>query len=147
MTSWCHGAPGIALARLDLDRHEHHHIGCGCGGDLATAIATTRSVGRLAVDHLCCGTMGLVDVLLTTGRATGRTDVVQAARSLATEVVGDAETRGSYRLLVGQSHPIFDPGMFRGMAGLGYELLRLARPDTFPSILHVEPPATGRWDR
>ena len=46
-----------------------------------------------------------------------------------------AERAGAFAL-----HPLlpagaFSPGLFQGSAGIGYALLRLARPDLVPSVL------------
>jgi lantibiotic modifying enzyme len=30
---------------------------------------------------------------------------------------------------------VYNPGLFQGMAGIGYQLLRLACPDELPSLL------------
>jgi lantibiotic modifying enzyme len=32
------------------------------------------------------------------------------------------------------------PGLMTGLAGIGYQLLRLAAPDIIPSVLVLEPP-------
>jgi lantibiotic modifying enzyme len=34
---------------------------------------------------------------------------------------------------------VFDPGLFRGLAGIAYVLLRAARPDGLPSVLTFAP--------
>jgi lantibiotic modifying enzyme len=35
------------------------------------------------------------------------------------------------------------PGLMTGLAGIGYELLRLAAPTRVPSVLALAPPITG----
>jgi lantibiotic modifying enzyme len=61
MTSWCHGAPGIGLARLGslpiLDTAEIRQ-------EIAVAINTTQQFGLHNIDHLCCGNFGRMEVLL-----------------------------------------------------------------------------------
>ena len=62
-------------------------------------------------------------------------DPYYSAEERAAEVVGLAEHAGAFAL-----HPLlpagaFSPGLFQGTAGIGYELLRLARPDLVPSVL------------
>jgi lantibiotic modifying enzyme len=34
------------------------------------------------------------------------------------------------------------PGLMTGIAGMGYQLLRLAEPGRIPSVLLLEPPST-----
>jgi lantibiotic modifying enzyme len=36
---------------------------------------------------------------------------------------------------MGHNATPFAPGFFRGMAGIGYQLLRLADPNSLPSVL------------
>jgi lantibiotic modifying enzyme len=60
---------------------------------------------------------------------------VESAARQAAAVVARAERVGAYAL-----HPLlpasaYGPGLFQGTAGIGYELLRLARPDLLPSVL------------
>ena len=131
MAAWCHGAPGIALARscvrdvLPIAEAE---------GALETAVETTLAVDPGAgPDHLCCGTLGRVDVLLTVGAELERPVLRLEAESRAAMVIRWAAGRGSYRLGTGRGPA--RPGFFRGLAGIGYQMLRLRRPDDVPSVL------------
>ena len=61
MVSWCHGAPGIALGRACL-------WGTGlwdsqCAEELNIALQTTATTNPSALDHLCCGSLGLMVLL------------------------------------------------------------------------------------
>ena len=61
MTSWCHGAPGIALGRVGiLDVLDTPEI----RDDIRNGLASILNLGLAPLDHLCCGNMGLVEVLL-----------------------------------------------------------------------------------
>lgn len=138
--SWCHGAPGIALARLGglgvLDEHIIRE-------EIDIALRTTSdALARLhsPVDHLCCGNFGLVEVLLTAGTILERPSLGQKALRQASALCEREQVDGHFRLL-GQSsagQTFFSPTFFQGMAGIGYELLRLSSPKTFPSILLLE---------
>jgi type 2 lantibiotic biosynthesis protein LanM len=124
-TSWCHGAPGIGLARLGglpyLDGPEIRR-------DIDAAIRTTRAHCHGPVDHLCCGVFGRIETLLVASTALGRPELRAEGLQHAT----DALARG---LHLGHHAPAFAPGFFRGMSGIGYQLLRLAFPDSLPSVL------------
>jgi len=124
-TSWCHGAPGIGLARLGglayFDRPIVHR-------DIAAAIETTRAACYGPVDHLCCGLFGRAETLLVAASVLDRPELRREALGHA----GRALARGLY---VGHDAPAFAPGFFRGLAGIGYQLLRLASPDAIPSVL------------
>jgi type 2 lantibiotic biosynthesis protein LanM len=132
MTSWCHGAPGIGLARLGglpvLDTPEMR-------ADIEVALETTQRFGVQGPDYPCCGTLGRLDFLLTASSELGRPALAEDVWSWAAKVVGRARQRGSYAL-----HPLLpegfhSPGFFQGTSGIGYQLLRLAYPDTLPSVL------------
>jgi type 2 lantibiotic biosynthesis protein LanM len=133
-TTWCHGAPGIALARLGslklLDSEEIRQ-------ELDVALDTTRQalVASNAVDHLCCGTLGRAETLFKAGQVLSRQTLTESALKIATGLVERAEQRGSYRLFAGLSADIDYPGFFQGVSGIGYELLRFAYPDMLPSVL------------
>ncbi|MGI8550508.1 MAG: lanthionine synthetase LanC family protein [Dehalococcoidia bacterium] len=132
MTAWCHGATGIGLARLAvlavLDTPEIRQ-------DLETALQTTAAHGPEGLDGLCCGEMGRVELLLSAGLQLARPDLVREARHLMQAIVRRAAQRDTYRLLHGLPAGSFHPGPFQGTAGIGHQLLRLARPDLRPSVL------------
>jgi lantibiotic modifying enzyme len=133
MLAWCHGAPGIALARA-----------CSlaaCDDDdtrteLEKALESTRRLGLGRLDHLCCGSFGPVDVLLTVGRILERPDLIAAARARAARVLKRAIANEGFSLSLSRSaRDSFRPGFFQGTSGIGYELLRLERPSDLPSVL------------
>ncbi|MGJ5675412.1 MAG: type 2 lanthipeptide synthetase LanM family protein [Nostochopsis sp.] len=129
MCSWCHGAPGIGLARLGgldiLDTPEIRQ-------DIEAAILTAKQQKLTGIDHLCCGNMGRVEFLLTASRKLSRPDFLEDAMQIASQVVARANQKGHFGY-----GPIltFHPGFFQGASGIGYELLRLAYPDQLPSVL------------
>jgi type 2 lantibiotic biosynthesis protein LanM len=134
MTRWCHGAPGIALARLGglavLDNPAIRR-------DLEQGLETTRRVLNTypeSVDHLCCGNFGRVDIVLEAGRRLDRADLVAQAQQVATDVVTLARQTGSYYLVKQQPRGLMNPGLFNGAAGVGYALLRIVQRD-LPCIL------------
>ncbi|MGA2079434.1 MAG: type 2 lanthipeptide synthetase LanM [Holophaga sp.] len=90
------------------------------------------------MDHLCGGTFGRVELLLQGGQARSRPEWTGAARTLAG--TARAARRGGYRLWPGAVDlPL--PGLFKGLAGIGYTLLRLADPEGLPGVLWLTPPA------
>jgi type 2 lantibiotic biosynthesis protein LanM len=129
---WCHGAAGIGLARLgsfevlntpEVDR------------EIEIALATTQRYALQAIDHLCCGNLGRVEVLLVAARRYSRLDWERLALQNATNVVTRAKHSGGYQLFPNLPTSAFNPGFFSGTAGIGYQLLRLARPEQLPSVL------------
>lgn len=136
---WCHGAAGIGLGRigsmeiLPTDVLEQ---------DLQVALKTTEQQGIKAIDHLCCGNLGIAEVLLVGAqRYADKLPFTeqpnpwrQAALQIASTVVSRAHHRGTYQLFANLPHSVFNPGFFQGTAGIGYQLLRLAN-EQLPSIL------------
>jgi type 2 lantibiotic biosynthesis protein LanM len=133
MTAWCHGAPGIGLARL---RSLGSMDDPATRAEIETALATT-SACRLEANHsLCHGALGNLEPLLQAGRTLGPEWAAQASR-LGGVILDDAEQRG---WKCGTPLGVESPGLMSGLAGIGYGLLRLAAPDDVPSILSLEAP-------
>ena len=120
---WCHGAPGIALARLAaLEIREDPLLRSDL--DFALQFLSRSEIGSNAT--LCCGEMGKADILLEAGRRLGRSELIALAHERASAVATGLEPSRAGLLI---------PGMFQGTAGLGYGLLRQVAPDRLPSIL------------
>lgn len=128
---WCHGAAGIGLARL------------GCLGvvdfpqierEIEIALQTTQNHSLQDSDHLCCGNLGRIEVLLVGAQRCCRSDWHQAALQNAANVVAKARRTGAYQMFTNLPSSVFHPSLFRGTAGIGYNLLRLATDD-LPSVL------------
>jgi type 2 lantibiotic biosynthesis protein LanM len=128
--SWCHGAPGIGLGRLGglgvLDTPSVRE-------DIAHSLACAGALPLNEVHHLCCGSLGRLDVLLEAGDALGDSTCVTQAALMAGRVVDEARTRGSYAGTVQAG--VLVPAFFQGVSGVGYQLLRVSEPKTLPSVL------------
>jgi type 2 lantibiotic biosynthesis protein LanM len=118
---WCHGAPGIGLARAATLRR----------GEIDSTLLTTdirnavEGVQRAApgqLDTLCCGTLGRVEFFRETGRSLGRDDLCELASRQLSTVLARARESGDYRWNGGKRQ--FNLGLFRGLAGVGYTMLR-----------------------
>jgi lantibiotic modifying enzyme len=130
--SWCHGAPGIALARLGglllLDTPAIRH-------DIDAAVGATLAYGLDGVDHVCCGAFGRIEILSEASRLLDRRDLQEQAATLAAAVLDRVSATGTFNLSTTMPGNIFQPGFFQGVSGIGYALLRLADPGALPSIL------------
>ncbi len=129
---WCRGAPGIGLARLGglraLDDVRVRE-------DVEISLRGTQRVGVDGVDHPCCGNMGRAELLLSAGEILARCDLVGAAREVAWRTVVRAEDAGGFVLHPMLPRRVDSPGFFQGTAGVGYGLLRVARPELLPAVL------------
>jgi lantibiotic modifying enzyme len=132
MTSWCYGAAGIGLARLGgltvLDTPAVRQ-------DLEVALSTTLAHGLPSLDNLCCGNFGRIEFLLASAQRLQRPELLMTAQRHASTLVHRATQLGHFHLLANLPRHASNPGLFQGYAGIGYELLRLAAPESIPSVL------------
>jgi lantibiotic modifying enzyme len=160
MHAWCHGAPGIGLARhemLSCELPEQLHS--PLQADLTKALRATWHAmvgpeGYLGVGNhsICHGDLGNAELLAAVSPSP-RTDQTQAPaphdhahplveppvlpEQLISAIVADARQRGWQCGVPTGSEVI---GLMPGIAGIDYQLLHLARPSRVPSILRMQPP-------
>ena len=128
--AWCHGAPGIGLGRIAaLDVMDTADV----RRDIEAALASTSRADMLPRDHLCCGNTGLMDTLCTAGERLSQGGWSRKARQLAAKTVARGNRRGGFSIAF--ENGFFNPSLFQGTAGVGYQLLRLADPAKIPSVL------------
>jgi len=128
---WCHGAPGIGLARIATSRLRGMDD-ARLAIDIQNAVEGVEQGRATAVDTLCCGALGGVEFFCEAGDALGRDDLGALAAQRLTAVLRTAAAAGDYRWNSGKGR--FNLGMFRGLAGVGYTLLR--RVDgSLPNVL------------
>ncbi len=130
VTSWCHGAPGIALSRLAalpiLDTPQVRQ-------DISHGLRSTWLAGTQQRDTACCGAMGRVETLVVAARELGDPAYLQQARKMASAVLRRSQQQSGYAL--GWKNTPYLASFHQGMAGIGYEFLRLATPASLPSLL------------
>jgi type 2 lantibiotic biosynthesis protein LanM len=136
-SGWCHGAPGIGLARLgSVGTEDSARI----REDAAVALASVQSFSSYPIDTVCCGEFGMTELLLTAERL-GCSEWRHAARDRASMVIGAAKARrgaeSTHGYLLGActKEGLFSVGFFQGLSGIGYSLLRLADPERLPCVL------------
>ncbi len=134
MHAWCHGAPGIGLARLamrgQLDDAEVQ-------AEIAAALHSTTAHGFGGGHCLCHGDFGNIELFVKAATVLGDNQRLEEARRLTGSILADQAARG---WLCGVPGGVETPGLMVGLAGIGYELLRLANPLQVPSVLLLEPP-------
>jgi lantibiotic modifying enzyme len=136
--NWCRGVSGFGLARLVCVAGRH-------SGELRRS--ATRAIYQLArnadqvtdsLDFACCGQSGAIELLLSAGLRWGDSSLLAAAHTRASAMVRRSRASGHYRLSTSPATYVYDPALFRGMAGIGYGLLRLGHPELLPSFLSME---------
>jgi type 2 lantibiotic biosynthesis protein LanM len=132
--AWCHGAPGIGLARLQcLDYVDQPEI----RREIDVALQTTLAQGFGHNHSLCHGDLGNVDLLLQASQVLGDRRSVAEVNRLGGIILDSIDQHG---WLCGLPFGVESPGLMTGLSGIGYELLRLADPLCVPSILSLAPP-------
>jgi type 2 lantibiotic biosynthesis protein LanM len=133
-TAWCHGAPGIGLARLaTLDQLDDAEV----REEIARAVAATFREGFAMNHSLCHGALGNLELPVMAATRFGRSDWARAGAAALVQITRDLSTRGP---LCGSLAGLETPGFMTGLAGIGYGLLRLAEPNVVPSILTLDAP-------
>ncbi|MCG8459844.1 MAG: hypothetical protein MI919_26490 [Holophagales bacterium] len=135
-TSWCHGAPGVGLSRLtSLECLDAEHE-VAVVRDLQLALRATANARTPTVDTLCCGYFGRIDILLEAGARLENDSLTRQARRLADLRLERAGQEGFHNAMSPEPTPLLG-GFWQGEAGIGYTLLRLARPRSLPCILSM----------
>jgi type 2 lantibiotic biosynthesis protein LanM len=130
--AWCHGAPGIGLARAGSGRLDDPDV----AADLDAALRATLASTPEANHSLCHGQLGTLE-LLTVAAAHGRTGLEAERDTWAARTVESIERSGP---ICGTPGSVATPGLMTGLAGIGHGLLRLAFPDRVPCVLLLSPP-------
>jgi type 2 lantibiotic biosynthesis protein LanM len=136
---WCHGAPGIGLARLATARRisANAALDAKLGGtrvatDIDNAVESVKHAWPGQLDTLCCGTLGGIEFLCEAADRAGAGKINELAARRLAAVLANAASAGDYRWNSGNRQ--FNLGLFRGLAGVGYTLLR--RVDrSLPNVL------------
>ncbi|PSB45905.1 type 2 lanthipeptide synthetase LanM family protein [Chamaesiphon polymorphus] len=136
MHAWCHGAPGIGLARLQCLQHLNDPA---TSIEIDAALQTTLNRGFGRNHSLCHGDLGNLELLLQASKILGEPQWQVKCNRLAATILGSIDRDG---WLCGIPLAVESPGLMTGLAGIGYGLLRLAAPDRVPSVLVMAPPVT-----
>jgi len=135
MRAWCHGAPGIGLARLAMLERAADTTLCG---EIRAALTTTSRRRSTSNHALCHGELGNLDLLVTAADRLADSTWHAEARRRAAAALTFAERSGGW--LCATPFGLQSPGLMTGLAGIGYGLLRIAQPERVPSVLSLEPP-------
>jgi type 2 lantibiotic biosynthesis protein LanM len=131
---WCYGAPGIGLARIAMHRRGVFDSKL-LMTDINNAVAGVEKGSYRYLDTLCCGTLGIIEFLSEAGSTLERSDLRGRALRQLAAVMETAAATGDYRWNAGSRR--FNFGMFRGLAGVGYTMLRRV-DESLPNVLAWE---------
>jgi lantibiotic modifying enzyme len=158
LRAWCHGSVGIGLARLAGIREVS---GPDIDEQIAAALADSRAHGFGLSHAPCHGDTGATELLLVASQVLPapelpaselppasrglepraqlrRTDLRDEAARWAGSLLDSIHARG---WICGVPYGASTPSLMVGLAGIGHGLLRLAQPDSVPSVLLLD----DRW--
>lgn len=133
--AWCHGAPGVGLGRLLCLPHLDD---ARVREEIAVALEATLAHSFGANHSLCHGDLGNLETLLQASLRLGEPRWSEEVRRVGARVLRAIERGGC---VCGVPLGVEVPGLMVGIAGIGYQLLRLAAPSRVPSVLGLAPPA------
>lgn len=146
MNAWCHGAPGVALARTELQR-------LGAVPDLAELLEHDRHLAVLASistgldldpvsglgNHsLCHGDVGNLLIIGGSHRPEAEPEVADLLPAVWNTLLHEGRENG---WLCGVPHGVETPGLMTGLAGVAWGLARMASPAQVPDLLSLAAPA------
>lgn len=140
--AWCHGAPGIGLARLRQSQLLSDDV--EIKEDLETALTTTmNSLLRPWKDDgrnfsLCHGESGNADLLIQASHDLQRPNLLEVAEQVGQNGIQHILQKGR-PWPCGNSGAGETPSLMLGTAGIGHFYLRLFSPQRVPSILITRP--------
>ena len=92
--------------------------------NIGFAIESVKRFDMQTSDTLCCGNMSRVHFLVSAGIRLDRSDLIDEAINRMSWVVARKNGFGHY--ILNTKAELAEVGLFNGLAGIGYELLRLA---------------------
>lgn len=129
MTAWCHGAPGIGLARLDIAKQQQD---AAIIDEVKIALATTEKKGFSNYQCLCHGSLGNLELFLSTSQVWQDPELTQRYYKIAVTLLNFLEENNFPYDQIGNPTA---PGLMTGAAGVAYQMLRIAFPEKIPAIL------------
>ena len=130
-SQWCHGAIGIGLARVASARSGKTGADASVR-DINHAVQNTTTNWPQYVDTLCCGTLGTIEFLAEAGEALNQPSLGHLSDQRLAQIIANSREQGDYSWNAGGTG--FNLGLFRGLSGVGYTILRKLDPQ-LPNVL------------
>ncbi len=126
--AWCHGAPGVGLARAALPERART---AATDADLRRALVSTTAFGAYGNHSLCHGDLGNLE-LFTAAAALGMPGADEERARRVGILLDQFDAHGP---LCGTPGALTSPGLMTGLAGIGHGLLRIVSPDGIAPVL------------
>lgn len=135
-SAWCHGSGGIALSRLLIsDRLQRQSLKC----DISIASHNIEKSSSNHIHCLCHGVLSNAEILRSSGVFLEDSRLTDVAVSWMNQVLYKVRNNPA-SLIYGDGRNQRMIGLFDGMSGIGYELLRFYDWKNIPSALYIENP-------
>ncbi len=128
ISGYCSGAPGIGMNIIETGYKNSDDV-------LKLAVESVLDQPLIYKDILCCGNSACIEFLLQAGKYLNDESLIVWARTRMALVIERAERNGYYSCTTRSIKSVFSPNLFYGVAGIGFEMYRLAFPDETESIL------------
>lgn len=133
--AWCHGTAGIALSRLKI--YQRHKLP-PAKEEAVRALNFSIANPSLVEHTICHGSVGNLEPFLLASELFPEEEIWKKELDLRSEqVLADINTYGWRTKLPSQCT---EPGLMIGLAGIGFQLLRLHAKQKVPSILTLDAP-------
>ncbi|MBM7606624.1 type 2 lantibiotic biosynthesis protein LanM [Metabacillus crassostreae] len=124
--SWTHGTTGIGISHLLNDKEKYSLV-------IQEAFTVLEKQEKKQNNSLKDGNLGDVELYLLASQKLNNDRYKDKAVSLANEILESIITKSDYGV---ENVCDFEAkGLFNGLAGIGYQLLRVNNPKEIPSIL------------
>jgi lantibiotic modifying enzyme len=130
-SQWCHGAVGIGLARI-ASSHANQSQQVALTQDIRHAVENTMVKWPQVVDTLCCGTLGSIEFLAEASQFLKQPTLGHLSTQRLAQIIANRNEQGDYAWNTGGA--AFNLGLFRGLSGVGYTILRKLSPE-LPNLL------------
>lgn len=118
--SWCHGATGIGLARIEAYKilGDENLL-----KDIIAAIEGTRNEAISTVDHFCCGKVGRIEFLIEASTLLPEIELEDSIHQQIKSLVTAKNKIGHYKTFQNSNVSVENPSLYRGTSGIGQTLL------------------------
>jgi lantibiotic modifying enzyme len=103
--------------------------------DINHAVQNSTANWPQHVDTLCCGTLGTIEFLGEAGELLNQPALGHLSDQRLAQIIANRQEQGDYAWNAGGT--AFNLGLFRGLSGVGYTILRKLDPQ-LPNVLMWE---------
>jgi lantibiotic modifying enzyme len=118
MKSWCHGAPGIVLARYLLSKINPTLFPIEPYEEILNELSKIES----KAGNTCCGLAGISDILITTSNDKNKN--LEDAERILLSIIDESSCSYGFRTVANRENGIVSTSLMQGELGIAHTLLR-----------------------